>query len=390
MDFDKIIDRRGTHSAKWDRMDTAFGITAEDAIPMWVADMDFLPPDCVQAKVQEIHDRGMYTYFGGDEDYRAAIVWWMRNRHGWEIQPDWIFSTAGLVNAVSMCLDVWTAPGDHVALFTPVYHAFHIAIRDAGREVTQLQMPVDGSGMYALDFDAWESQLTGREKMLILCSPHNPAGRVWTRDELSAVAEFARKHDLLVISDEIHQDIVLPGHTHTPTALIDGIGDRLIVLNAVSKTFNIAGLHLGNVIIPDDTLRAAFAQRMKELHLGANSIGQHLVMAAYSPDGAAWVDALMTYLDGNRQVFLDGMAQIPGLSAMPMQATYLAWVDFAGTGMSMDEVLQRVQGQARIAPSPGTPFGTGGETFLRFNFGTRRALVEEAVERLQAAFSDLQ
>jgi cysteine-S-conjugate beta-lyase len=243
-------------------------------------------------------------------------------------------------------------------------------------------MPVV-DGRHVLDLDAWDAQMTGRERMVILCSPHNPGGRVWTVEELRGIADFARRHDLILVSDEIHHDLVFPGHRHTPMPLAaPEIADRLVMMTATTKTFNIAGSHIGNVIIPDPALRAAFGARMAALGISANSFGIFMATAAYSPEGAEWVDALMRYLDGNRALFDAGVNAIPGLRSMPLEATYLSWVDFAGTGMTREEFTARVERDARIAANHGPTFGKGGENCLRFNIAMPRARVEEAVARL--------
>ncbi len=226
--------------------------------------------------------------------------------------------------------------------------------------------------------------------MLILCSPHNPGGRVWSRDELEGVAAFARRHDLVLVSDEIHHDLVFAGAEHIPMAHIEGIEERLVMMTATTKTFNIAGTHSGNVIIHDRALRTKFAARMAALGLGPNSFGLVMAEAAYSPEGALWVDELVRYLDGNRQLLDEGLNAIPGVKSMNMEATYLAWVDFEDTGMSREEFTNRVQGEAKIAVYHGPTFGKGGESFLRFNFATQRSYVVEAVARLQRVFADLQ
>jgi len=389
MNFDKLIERRGTHSAKWDLMEQIYGVPASDGISMWVADMDFPPPACVQDALQGMLDHGIYGYYGDDAAYREAIVWWMQNRHGWQVDPASIFTTHGLVNGTAMCVDAYTEPGDGVVLFTPVYHAFAKVINAAGRKVVECPL-VLSDGRYEMDFAAYDAQMTGAEKMLVLCSPHNPGGRVWSQDELQGVAEFARRHDLVLVSDEIHHDLVMPGHTHIPMTAIKGIEDRLVMMTATTKTFNIAGSHSGNVIIADEALRTRFGARMLALGLSPNSFGLYMAEAAYSPQGAAWVDELVNYLDGNRRLFDDGINAIPGLNSMPLEATYLAWVDFSGTGMEMSEFTARVEKTARIAVNHGPTFGTGGEGFLRFNLATPRARIAEAVERMGKAFADLQ
>ena len=388
--FDEVIDRVGTHSAKWDKMEDIYGVSPEDGLAMWVADMDFRPPACVQEALQGMLDHGVYGYFGDESDYLAAIRWWMAERHGWAVEDDWITTTHGLVNGAALCIDAYTAPGDGVVLFTPVYHAFHRVIKAAGREVVECPLVLT-DGRYEMDFAAYDAQMTGREKLLLLCSPHNPGGRVWSREELQQVADFAKRHDLILVSDEIHHDLVMPGQKHVPMALVDdSISDRLVMLTATTKTFNIAGSHTGNVIIPDPDLRKRFSQRLAALGLSPNSFGLVMATAAYSPEGAAWVDDLCAYLDGNRKLFDATVAEIPGLRSMPLEATYLAWVDFSGTGMTAAEFTARVEREARIAANHGPAFGTGGETCLRFNLATPRARVEEACDRLKAAFADLQ
>ncbi|TNF63320.1 MAG: pyridoxal phosphate-dependent aminotransferase [Rhodobacteraceae bacterium] len=390
MSFDEIIDRRGSHCVKWDMMEQLYGVPREDGIAMWVADMDFRPPQVIQDALRGLIDHGIYGYFGDDRDYLAAIGWWMKTRHGWEVDPSWIFTTHGLVNGTAMCVETFSRPGDGVVLMTPVYHAFAKVIRANGREVVECPL-VNTAGRYELDIAAWDARMKGHESMFILCSPHNPGGRVWTRDELQAIADFCKRHDLILVSDEIHHDLVMPGHRHIPMALVDpSIADRLIMMTATTKTFNIAGSHSGNVIIPDPDLRAKFQSRMMALGLSPNSFGLFMATAAYSPEGAAWVDDLVSYLDGNRRLFDAGVNAIPGLKSMNLEATYLAWVDFAGTGMEMDEFTRRVEKEARIAVNHGPTFGAGGESFLRFNIATPRARVQEAVERLARAFGDLQ
>lgn len=390
MSFDLIINRFGTHSVKWDMMEPMYGVPAQDGIAMWVADMDFRPPECVQRAVEAMAAHGIYGYFGDDRAYLDAIRWWMANRHGWAVEPGWIFTTHGLVNGTALCVDAFTMPGDGVVLMTPVYHAFARVIKAAGRQVVECRLATEG-GRYVPDFAAWDAQMTGAERMLILCSPHNPGGRVWTAEELRGVADFCKRHDLVLVSDEIHHDLVMPGHRHQVMAkAAPDILDRLVMMTATTKTFNIAGTHSGNVIIPDEKLRRQFAARMAALGISPNSFGVMMATAAYSPEGAAWVDRLMAYIDGNRQVFDAGINAIPGLKSMALEATYLAWVDFAGTGMDMAEVDRRVAGQARIAANKGETFGAGGESFLRFNLATPRARVAEAVARMQAAFADLQ
>ncbi|MFM2366962.1 MAG: hypothetical protein RIR95_1570 [Pseudomonadota bacterium] len=390
MDFDTKINRVGTHSAKWDAMEPLYGVPVSDGIAMWVADMDFKPPVCVQRALDGMMAHGVYGYYGDEEKYLDAIRWWMHTRHGWAVEREHIFTTHGLVNGTSMCVDAFTKPGDGVVLMTPVYHAFARVIKGAGRNVVECPL-VNVNGHLEMDFAAWDAKMTGAEKLLILCSPHNPGGRVWSKAELAAVADFCVRHNLILVSDEIHHDLVMPGQKHYPMATaVAAISNRLVMMTATTKTFNIAGAHSGNVIIADPDLRKRFAERMNAMGISPNSFGLFMAEAAYSPEGAAWVDALVQYLDTNRQIFDAGVNAIPGVRSMPLQSTYLAWVDFSGTGMEPSEFISRVEKGAKIASNHGISFGAGGEYFLRFNLATPRSTIVEAVARLQKAFADLQ
>ena len=390
MNFDEIINRKNTHSAKWDMMEELFGVSKDNGIPMWVADMDFRPPKCISESIKKMYDHGVYGYFGDDKDYLASIKWWMKTRHNWDIDLSWIFTTHGLVNGTSMAIQTYSDPGDGVVLFTPIYYVFFKQIKEGGREVLECPL-VNNKGHYELDFEYYDSLMKGNEKVLVLSSPHNPGGRVWTQKELTEIASFAQRHDLVVVSDEIHNDLIMPGYQHIPMAIAaPEILDRLVMMTATTKTFNIAGMHTGNVIIPDPKLRAKFNKTMISFGISPSSFGKHMVTAAYSQEGADWVDTLMLYIEENQKIFNDGLSQIPGINSMVLESTYLCWVDFSNTGMKNDEFTKRVEKKAQIAVNPGHTFGTGGENFLRFNIATRRTLVLEALKRLQDAFSDLQ
>jgi cystathionine beta-lyase len=389
-DFDTPIDRRGTHCSKWDKMQPLYGVSPDDGLAMWVADMDFRAPPVVNDALAAAVDHGIYGYFGDDSDYKAAIAGWMSRRHGWQLDPEAIATTHGVVPGLAICLRAFTEPGDAVILFSPVYHAFYRIIRANDREIVESELVLREDGRYAMDLDALAASLTGRERMVVLCSPHNPGGRIWSREELQALAAFCVEHDLLLVSDEIHHDLAMPGNRHIPMPIAaPDILDRLVMLTASSKAFNLAGLSTGNVIIPDAALRTRFAGAQRATGIDSNRLGMLAATAAYA-GGDAWLDALRDYLAGNAALFTEGVGAIPGVRPMPLDATYLLWVDFAGTGMAPAEFTERVQGTARIAPSHGTTFGKGGESFLRFNIGTPRARIAEAVSRLQDAFADLQ
>jgi cystathionine beta-lyase len=384
-DFDRVIDRRGTHAVKWDGLQAYFGVDPEGAIPMWVADMDFLPPPAVNAALARALAHGIHGYYGDDRSYRAAIVGWMARRHGWTVDPDWILTVHGLVAGTALAIQAFSAPGDAVILFTPVYHAFHRIIRANGREILQCPMP-ERDGRYVMDLDALATRLTGRERLLILCSPHNPGGRVWTAAELAALAEFCAAHRLILLSDEVHHDLTMPGVVHTPIArAAPGHLDRIVTMSATSKTFNLAGGMTGNLIVPDPALRA----RLRDCILAAggspNRFGMLMAEAAYA-EGDAWLDALRLYLDGNRRRLDAGLEAIPGVRSMRLEATYLAWADFRGTGLPEAETIRRFEQVARVVGNHGATFGEGGAGWMRLNFACPRAMVEEAIGRLQAAF----
>ena len=390
MDFDEVIDRRGTHSSKWDTMEELYGVSPDNGLSMWVADMDFRAPEVIQRKLRSISSHGIYGYYGDQEEYKNSIKWWMKNRHDWKIDTSWIFTTHGLVNGTALCIDAFTERGDGVILFTPVYYQFSNIIEASERKIVECPLKLIDNH-YQFDFNAYERKLSGDEKMIILSSPHNPGGRVWTRKELQEVAKFAMKHDLILVSDEIHHDLVYPNKNHTVMPLAEpAVCDRLVMMTATTKTFNIAGAHTGNVIISNPSLKQKFSKRITALGISPNSFGLFMATTAYSSEGAKWLDELIKYIDGNRNLFDRAIDTIPGLKSMPLEGTYLAWVDFSGTGMEEKEFIYRVQDKANIAVNHGSTFGAGGENFLRFNLATPRTLIVEATKRLKKAFSDLQ
>ena len=390
MTFNTLIDRRGTNSSKWDKMEQLFGVAPEDGLAMWTADSDYQTAPCVIEAVRNAADRGVFGYSWVHPTYLDAVQWWMRTRHDWIVDTDWILTTQGLGNGIALCLDVWTEKDDGVLIFSPVYHEFAHKVNKSGRRVVECPLVRDGE-CYGLDLDDAQARLDGSEKMLLWCSPQNPSGRVWTPDELQAVAAFAERNGLILVSDEIHHDLVYPGAKFVPMDVAaPDARPWPVTLTAASKTFNIAGQRTRNMIIPDPKLRAAMKQRLQTLDYDPGALGVAMITAAYSPEGAEWVDAQIAHLEGNRRLFDQTITEIPGLWSMPLQATYLAWVDFSGTGMDHAEFVRRLREDARIATSSGPGFGTGGETFERFNLATQRARVEDACLRLKQAFGDLQ
>ncbi len=389
-DFDRVIERRGTHASKWDNMARLSGIEAPDAIAMWVADMDFAAPPGVTAALLAETKRGVHGYYADTGSWAAALRDWMQRRHDFSLDPAWVSVTPGIVAGLGLILQAVSLPGDQVVVFPPAYHAFRRIILANERRILDAPL-VERNGRYAMALDTLRQQLTPRSKVVFFCSPHNPGGTVWAVDEIRALAAFCAEHDLILVSDEIHCDLVYPGAKHTPTLLAaPEIADRLITCLAATKTFNLAGAHVGACVTSNAELKRRLDARIMASGLGSyNSFGMLATEAAWRT-GAAWLDALMQYLRDSRDLFDQRLARIvPGVRSMPLEATYLAWVDFAATGLAPEEVAARVKGRARIFASPGVQFGPGGETWLRFNFATPRSVLEEALGRLYEAFRDV-
>jgi cystathionine beta-lyase len=388
-DFDTIIDRRGTQCLKWDSMKDRYGVSPDDGLAMWVADMEFHPPPEVNEAIRRTADHGIHGYPGDLNSYHEAIVNWMGRRHGWFIEPKWISTTHGIVNAVNLLIQAYCKPGDKVIVQPPVYYPFFGAITANGCEVINNQL-VRIDGRYQMDLKELDQQAGPATRMMILCSPHNPGGRVWTRVELEALAEFCIERDILIVSDEIHHDLVYEGHSHTILATLGPeVASRTITCTSASKTFNLAGAMTGNVIISDDTLRRRFHLHMARcgIHM-PNNFGPLMATAAYE-HGEAWLEELLVYLLGNHDKVMEVVEKgMPGVACMPLEGTYLAWLDFWGTGLSMEEIIRRVQEEAKLALNLGPTFGHGGDKHMRLNFACSRSMLESALERLVDAFKD--
>jgi cysteine-S-conjugate beta-lyase len=389
-DFNRVIQRRGTHATKWDMIAKLSGIEAPDAIPMWVADMDFAAPAGVgEALTAEIR-RGTHGYYADTGTWASALGDWMLRRHGLKIEPSWVSPTPGIVSGLGLILQAISAPGDEVVVFPPAYHAFRKIITANDRKILDCQL-VMTNGRYAMDLDALRTKLTPRTKVVFFCSPHNPGGTVWSAPEIRALATFCANHDLFLVSDEIHCDLLLNGAKHTP-ALIAApeIADRLITCVAATKTFNLAGAHVGACITTNAALKRRLDARIAACGVGSyNSFGMIATEAAWRT-GEAWLDALLPYLSQSRDVFDERIeAAAPGARSMRLESTYLAWVDFSGTGLNPKDVAARVKDRARIFASPGEQFGPGGESWLRFNIATPRPILDEALGRLEDAFKDV-
>lgn len=388
-DFDTIIPRRNTHSQKWDSMETRLGLSDPDTLPMWVADMDFAAPPAVREYLAEKVAHGVFGYFGEDAEYKAAICNWMRNRHQFEVDPDWIVTTHGVVAGVGVSLQAFSEPGDGVVVFSPVYHAFGSTIRAAGRNLIESPLKIV-QGRYEMDLESLPSKINDKTKVVVLCSPHNPGGRVWSEDELVELCKFCVQHKLILVSDEIHHDLIFDGKKHCVTAnAYPEIADRLITLTAATKTFNIAGCLTGNAIISNKELRSKFKSVLAGCgSLSPNGIGVEMVTAAYE-GGEDWVDAVVPYIQANRDRLDEAIVKmIPGVRVMKLEATYLAWYDFSETKYSAAEATDLVQNVAKIGISRGPTFGEGGQNWLRFNIACPRATLDEAIARLQKAFQN--
>ncbi|MEM7718162.1 MAG: MalY/PatB family protein [Pseudomonadota bacterium] len=387
-DFDTQLALKGTHSSKYDAIAREFGRDDPEMIPMWVADMDFPAPPPVLKAVQDEIDRGFMGYFTNLKPVAEAVSSWYADRHGWTVDPDCVRFTHGVVNAYGVALATFTDPGDEVIVFSPVYHAFFRQIEAMGRVVVESPLLIQDS-VFHMDLAELEASLSGREKVLTLCTPHNPGGRIWSEDELREVASFCRKHDLILISDEIHMDLVFPGARFIPTctAAPDCV-DRLIVLTAASKGFNLAGGETGVMVVPDDALRQRIDVVLVDREATPNRFGMLMMKAAFT-EGAEWSDAVRTYLAENFRLFAERIGNLPGVSVMPMNATYLSWVDFTSLGMSDAELIDRML-DANVAPEKGTKFRHGGSGHLRFNVALPRPTLITAIERIEKAFADLQ
>jgi cysteine-S-conjugate beta-lyase len=389
-DFDRVIDRRGTHASKWDMMTKLSGISAADGIPMWVADMDFAAPPGVTEALSADVNRAVHGYYADTGSWAAAASEWLARRHGLKIDPAWVSQTPGVVSGLGLILQAVTEPGDEVVVFPPAYHAFRRIIVANDRRIHDAQL-VLRQGRYQMDLEALGASLTPRTKIVFFCSPHNPGGNVWSVEEIRALATFCAERNLILVSDEIHCDLVLNGARHTPTlSAAPEIADRLITCVAATKTFNLAGAHVGACFTSNPVLKAKLDARIMASGLGSyNAFGMIATEAAWRT-GEAWLDALLPYLAANHDLLNTRIERAaPGARAMRLDATYLGWVDFSGTGLPAADVAARVKDRARIFARPGEQFGPGGETWLRFNFATPRPILSEALDRLDDAFRDL-
>lgn len=384
-DFDSVISRKNTNCFKWDLAGKIF--KSEEALPMWVADMDFAAAPEIAAAIQGRASHSIYGYAARPDSFNGSLIKWAKKRHGFEIQNDWICFSPGIVPALAIAVLAYTAPGDRVMIQTPVYPPFFSVVRDQNRELIENALVLE-NGHYRIDFDDFEKKASSGVKMFLLCSPHNPAGRVWTREELSKMSEICLKHNIIVISDEIHSDIIYTGHKHICTAsLSNDISNQTVTLMSPSKTFNITGLAISSAIISNEKLRLPFKKITENLHIDqTNVFGVTAFEAAYA-HGEPWLDELLKYLEGNIEYMSSFLSKnLPEAGFIKPDGTFLAWLDFKKFNLPQKELCERITLKGRLALNDGTTFGTDGEGFMRLNFGCPRATLEEGLKRLVKAF----
>ena len=387
-DFDKVVDRTGTESLKWVYPRKVLGVA--DAIPMWVADMDFEAPPAVVEAIKQRAAHGVFGYPLVPPSFWQAAIEWLRRRHGWEVRKDWMSMTPGIVPALNFCVRAFTEPGDAVIIQTPVYHPFYYAIENNRRRVVRNPLRFDGH-RYTMDFEDLERRADEGGRLLILCSPHNPVGRVWTCEELGCLGRIAADRDLLIVSDEIHHDLVYGGHRHQVlAALSPDLADRTITCIAPSKTFNTAGLSTAAVVAANPDLRKNFEDEAERsgFDLG-NALGIVAFEAAYAY-GEDWLDELLPYLEANVDLIERFVAErIPGVRFIRPEGTYLALLDCRGLGIEPAALNDFFLKKAGVYFSDGAMFGNESAGFVRINFGCPRAVLAEGLERAERAVREL-
>ncbi len=384
-DFNKVVNRESTANMKYDLRGKFFG--NEDVLPMWVADMDFETPDFIRNAVIKRAQHPIYGYSFRPESYYQSIVDWVKKRHDWAIDTDWIVYTPGIVPALNFSTLVFTDIGDEIIVQPPVYFPFFSAVTDNKRVQLNNKLQLK-NGKYLIDFDDFERKAQ-KAKMFFLSSPHNPTGRVWTKDELLHLGEICVRNNVIIISDEIHNDLILPGYKHIPLASLSSeIADITVTCIAPSKTFNIAGLATSSVIISNKILRDKFENIIARYHLSLGNVFGAIASEAGYRHGANWVDELMHYVKKNFEEVEQALLSTNGkIKLIQPEATYLAWLDFSETGYNDKQIKDILINKAGLGFSHGPVFGDGGQGFQRMNLATPRSLVVEAMERLITAFN---
>ncbi len=376
--FDELTERRGTGSYKWDTPDDP------EVLPMWVADMDFMTAPAIIDALHRRVDQGIFGYTKVGADYYSAVVDWFAERHGWSFDPSWIIYTSGVVPAVSAIIKGMTRPGDKVILQTPAYNCFYSSIRNNGCELSSNKLLVDENGRYTIDFEDLEHRVSDpKARLLILCNPHNPSGRVWTRDELQKVADLCLRNEIFVISDEIHCELTYPGHDYTPYGTL---GEKYLRNAAVcispSKAFNIAGLQIANIVASDEGVRRRIDRAINDNEVcDVNPFGVIATIAAYRKS-SAWLDDLKDYLFDNIKYAMSELGSKSMCLVTPLEGTYLLWIDIKCTGMTGDEFADFLLKTEKLMVSPGSIYGPGGENYIRLNVACPRRRLEDGISRL--------
>lgn len=382
MDFDQIIDRSGSHALKLELRKKLFG--RDDVLPLWVADMDFPAPSAVSQAIQERAAHPLYGYTARDETFYDAIVKWLKERHQWEVEREWLEYMPGVVPALILSVQAFTEPGDKVVIQPPVYPPFFDVVKDHDRilEENPLVNTPDG---YNIDFEHLDKITAAPDvKMLLFCHPHNPVGRVWTGEELLKLSEICLKNNVLVVSDEIHADLTLFGHKHIPLASLGArIAGNTITLMAPSKTFNIAGLNTAYMVAPDKDIWKAMHRKLFAWHLHTgNMFGAEALKAAYQ-QGHQWLDDLLAYIESNTEYVINFILEhMPEVKVHRPEATYLIWLDFSEWNMSSIQLKRFIVDEAGLGLNNGPSFGKQGVGFQRLNVASPRQVVEQAMERL--------
>lgn len=383
-EFDTIIDRRNTGAIKYDFRNKLFG--TEDVIPMWVADMEFPVPDFITRALRDRVDHPIYGYTQRTDTFYEAVRSWISRRHQWNIDKDWITFTPGVVPALNIAVQVYTQPQDKIIIQPPVYFPFFSAIKNHNRQILRNPLKLH-NGRYYMDLEDLEQKIDDQTRMLILCSPHNPGGNVWTKEELKALAELCTRHNILIISDEIHSDLVYPGHKHIPTASLSSeIAQNTVTFTSASKTFNLAGLSTAVMITPNTTLQNQFASVTRQMHLSFGNIFGNVATEAAFNNGDQWVEELMTYLQGNHQLAASYFEErIPYIEMIPLEGTYLLWLDCRQLGLNNKDLKNFMVHEAGLGLSDGPMFGTEGSGFQRMNIACPRSKLRQALNQLEEA-----
>jgi cystathionine beta-lyase len=380
-DFDRVIERRGTGSSKWFRY-------PPDVIPLWVADMDFPSPEAVVRALRERVEHGVFGYGHQLEvtDLSEVFADRLHKRYGWRVSPEALVLLPGVIPGFNVACRMLASPGEGIAMQTPLYPPLLRVPGNVGLRFDEVPLAENAAGRYAVDLEAFAAAVRPDTRIALLCNPHNPVGRVFTRAELTGLAEICLENGVAIVSDEIHCDLVFSGHRHLPIASLDpAIADQTITLMAPSKTFNLAGLKTALAIIPNKTLREGFVAARLDLVQAANILGYTAALAAYR-DGQPWLDDLLRYLEANRD-FLTGYVaeRLPGVSMVPPEGTYLAWLDCRAAGLPGDDPFTFFLERAKVALNDGATFGARGQGFVRLNFGCPRSQLEQGLERMREA-----